>query len=28
VDDNVWIAGLGYKAAALIMDDIAKYFNV
>ncbi|MGD9894635.1 MAG: iron-siderophore ABC transporter substrate-binding protein, partial [Dehalococcoidia bacterium] len=28
VDDNVWIAGLGYKAAALIMDDIARYFNV
>jgi len=28
VDDNVWIAGLGYKAAGLIMDDIASYFNV
>jgi iron complex transport system substrate-binding protein len=28
VDDNVWIAGLGYIAAGLILDDIAAYFRV
>lgn len=28
VDDNVWIAGLGYQAAALILDDVATFFDV
>lgn len=28
VDDNTWIAGLGYTAAATIIDDIAKFFKV
>lgn len=28
VDDNTWIAGLGYRAAATILDDIAAYFKV
>ncbi len=28
VDDNTWIAGLGYTAAATIISDIATYFKV
>jgi iron complex transport system substrate-binding protein len=28
VDDNTWIAGLGYTAAGTIVDDIAKFFKV
>jgi iron complex transport system substrate-binding protein len=26
--DDVWMAGIGYRAADLIMNDIAKYFKV
>ncbi len=28
VDDNIWIAGLGYQAAGLIFDDISEFFAV
>jgi hypothetical protein len=28
VHDNTWIAGLGYKAAGQILDDIAASFKV
>lgn len=26
--DDVWMAGIGYRSAGLILDDIAKYFKV
>jgi ABC-type Fe3+-hydroxamate transport system substrate-binding protein len=26
--DDVWMAGIGYRSAGLILDDIAKYFKI
>jgi iron complex transport system substrate-binding protein len=28
VNDRVWIAGLGYRAAQSVFDDLAKYFGI
>ena len=28
VSDDVWMAGIGYRSAGVILDDIARFFNI